>query len=331
MEIFNIPVIMIWLYFSVRAKTLFFFTNVNPSISNSGMMGGSKTQMLDLLPKGLVPKMSFIEGKDLDFRHVINEMISIEISFPVILKPDIGERGLGVEKISDKEELEEYCRKYTGMNVILQEYIQTPFEIAVFCYHIPGSDEGNITSLCLKKMLTVTGDGKKSIEELMRMTDRARFQIKRLKTQIDISVIPFEGQLIYLEPIGNHNRGTKFLDGSNQIDEKLKNIFLPILKNMKEVYYGRFDVKCSSLEDLKKGQTFKIVEFNGVAGEAAHIYQPGYSIVQAYKDVYFQWKIIYRIFKVQKKNHVYPLVWKEFKQYFTIHRSQMSLIKRANK
>ena len=45
---------------------------------------------------------------------------------------------------------------------------------------------------------------------------------------------------------------------------------------------------------------FKILEFNGIASEPAHIYDPEYPILQAYKDLYKHWKIIYEIGKVQR-------------------------------
>ena len=146
-----------------------------------------------------------------------------------------------------------------------------------------------------------------------------------------LSQVPKGKSANFLGTNGNHSRGTKFINGSEKIDKELEVVFVPILKSMQEIFYGRFDVKCTSLEDVKKGKPFKIVEFNGVAGEPVHIYEPGYPLLKAYQDVFKQWRIIYRIFKAQKRKNVQPLAWKELKYYFNKHRSQLKLIKKAGK
>ena len=69
---------------------------------------------------------------------------------------------------------------------------------------------------------------------------------------------------------------------------------------MEGIHYGRFDLKCKSIELLKAGKGFKILEFNGIASEPAHIYDPEYSTLQGYKDFFNHWKIIYQISKMQR-------------------------------
>ncbi len=70
-------------------------------------------------------------------------------------------------------------------------------------------------------------------------------------------------------------------------------------------------MKCESLEDVRQGKGFKILEFNGVAGDPAHIYDPSIPIWKKYRDIYRHWKIMYRIYLVQRKNGVEPMDWQE--------------------
>ena len=61
---------------------------------------------------------------------------------------------------------------------------------------------------------------------------------------------------------------------------------------MDGIYYGRFDLKCKSIELLEEGKGIHILEFNGVAGEPAHIYDPEFPVWKAYRDIYRHFKII---------------------------------------
>jgi len=73
---------------------------------------------------------------------------------------------------------------------------------------------------------------------------------------------------------------------------------------MDGIHYGRFDMKCESIELLQQGIAFRVLEFNGIASEPAHIYDPSYSLLQAYRDIFNHWEIIYNISKVQRKKGI---------------------------
>ena len=88
-----------------------------------------------------------------------------------------------------------------------------------------------------------------------------------------------------LEPIGNHCRGAVFLEGNHLIDEKMIEGFNRITKRIEGVYFCRYDLKCSSIEDPKAGRNIKILEINGVRANPAHIYDSSASIFQKYKVI----------------------------------------------
>jgi hypothetical protein len=182
-------------------------------------------------------------------------------------------------------------------------------------------------------MLHVTGDGKATVEALMTAYPRASLQLDRFRREKKnlLSVIPAAGEKLLLEPIGNHSRGTTFLNGNHLIDEKVNRLFTSIGREMEGVFYGRFDLKCASIEQLRKGQSLKILEFNGVTAEPSHIYDPGYPIGATYQDIYRHWRVIYQIYLRQKKLGVIAMTFGEAWRAVSDYRAYMKLARQPNK
>lgn len=308
----NIPTVLFWLYFGIRSRSLFFFSTVNPVIETGGVMGESKINILNRLPPESIPKTIFIKKENQQLDEIIRQVQQAKIEFPLIAKPNVGERGFLVEKLDNSEELQAYLKK-VSVDFLIQDFVNTPIEVSVLYYKMPEASIGTITSVCIKKTLSVKGDGLSNIENLMQTYPRARFQLERFRKNYPelLAKVPANGELVELEPIGNHSRGTTFLNGNQYIDQTLTTVFDELSKNMHGIHYGRFDMKCESMERLKQGQAFKVLEFNGIASEPAHIYDPDYSTLQAYKDIFKHWKIIYRIAKAQRQKGVRPMNWKE--------------------
>lgn len=308
----NIPTVFFWIYFGIRSRSLFFFSAVNPVIETGGVMGESKINILNRLPVHTIPKTIFIKKGKSTLDDILKKIHTANIHFPLVAKPDIGERGFLVEKLESPEALAIYLEKI-NVDFIIQDFIDSPLEISVLYYRLPESKQGKITSVCVKKTLSVTGDGTSTIETLMQNYPRARFQLDRFRkdhpTLLEKKLEA--GENFELEPIGNHSRGTTFLNGNEHIDATLEKVFDAIALEMEGIYYGRFDMKCESIAQLKKGQGFKVLEFNGIASEPAHIYDPDYSTIQAYRDIFSHWKIIYQISKIQRRKGVRPMSWKE--------------------
>ena len=91
----------------------------------------------------------------------------------VIIKPDIGFRGLLVKKLNSDADLATYIEKHSFIDLILQEYIDLPNECGIFYTRLPNAEKGKISSITLKKFLAVEGDGSSTILELIRKDKRA--------------------------------------------------------------------------------------------------------------------------------------------------------------
>ena len=146
---------------------------------------------------------------------------------------------------------------------------------------------------------------------------------------MDLSLVPESGEVVLLEAIGNHCRGTQFLNANHWITQELEKTVCAILSQMPGVFYGRFDLRTRSIEDLKAGREFSIMEFNGVGSEPAHIYDPSYPVWRAYKDLWKHWRVLYAISREQKKHGVQTMHLKEgldsLRSYFS-YKKKSSLI-----
>jgi len=301
----NVPVYGMYLWFALRARHLFFFSNVNPVIPLSGAMGESKKAILDLLPAHLKPATVLIPAGTA-LPEVEALMRSAGISFPIVAKPDVGERGFLVQKFDNAEVLERHLQRHHA-DFLIQEFLNHPMEATVLFHRFPDGSRFGITSVCTKEFLNVTGDGAASVRELMNGNPRSAFQIERFeREQPDLlNRVPLAGEVLLLEPIGNHSRGTKFLNANHLIGPELLRAFERVCAGIEGVHFGRFDMKCVSVEALCRGE-FMAMELNGVLGEPAHVYDPDYGAFRAYRDYARQWRILFDLHRAQRRQGVQP-------------------------
>ncbi len=287
-----LPILAMWLWFAARARHLFFFANVNPAIPFGGAFGISKMQILKLVPPEYLPKTVFAEA-GMTFPQILEALKTAGIGFPMIAKPDIGERGFLIKICPDEAQLGGHLERFPT-NFILQELLTEPAEMTVLFHRFPNGGKFGVTSVCVKGFLTVTGDGRSTVSELMKKKARTMLQLPRFQTDFPelLGKIPAAGEEVILEPVGNHSRGTAFLFGNQHIDSQLVSTFEKICCQMEGVHYGRFDLKCASPEALKRGE-FKVMELNGVLGEPAHVYDPDYGWWPMHRDYFRHWKIIF--------------------------------------
>jgi len=303
------PLVWYFLYLGLRFKNLFFFSCTNPGMEAGGLFAASKFKQLEYLPPKLKPLTFLIPYPSV--KHGFSPQ-EFGLTFPVIAKPDNAERGKAVKLVQNSLELEEYL-KYADFDVVIQEYIPFDFEAGVLFYKFPNDKKGVISSIVIKSFLKVQGDGLNKVESLLLKDKRNRIYIEKLKTNNPkvLDRILGENEELILEPIGNHNRGTMFLNGNKWISEELENIFTEISSYLPEFYYGRFDLRSPSLDTFLKGEKIKIVEVNGVNAEPAHIYEPGTPLLYGLKTILNHWKIMYRIAEENKKLGYKPATWKE--------------------
>jgi hypothetical protein len=307
------PVSFYFLYLSIKARSFFFFSASNPTIETGGMFFESKWKIFQLVPKEYYPTTILVNDGE-DITSIEQRLKFAGIFFPVIAKPDRGERGWAVKKINGIEELTAYKAAF-NVSFLIQSYINYPIEMSVFYYRHPLQKKGMVTSVTLKKLLTVTGDGFSTVEELIKRNDRSFLQYDKLKKQnkIDFTCIPAKGEQQVLVPIGNHVLGATFLNYNHIIDEQLTDTIDKISQRIDGFYFGRYDLRCNSIEDLKMGKNFSILEVNGAGAEPAHIYEPGFSFFKAQLTIAKHFRMMYKAARENNKNGVAYMSYKNFK------------------
>jgi hypothetical protein len=263
-------------------------------------MGESKYDVYQIIPKDLQPTTILVKPFEA-VQHTIHKIDKAKLKYPFIVKPDIGERGWGVQKIENQEQFIEYHCKI-NQDFLVQEFISYPIELGVFYFRYPGKQNGVISSIVEKGFLTVKGNGENTLEELIEHNPRAILQKDILQQRWSnqwTRVIP-NGEEIVLEEIGNHCRGTMFLNGAKYSSAKLSRQFDQIADRINGFYFGRFDIRCKSVADLEEGLNFSILELNGAGGEPGHIYQPGTGLMAAYRSIFYHLKVL---FEISRSNH----------------------------
>lgn len=322
--IVHFPVIVYYLWLAIRARALTFFSASNPGILMGGMFGESKYDVLKKIPTQYLPFTILITVPSTP-AAVIALIGKHNLSFPLIFKPDIGERGFMVSRINSKDDIIQYIHQMK-FNFIIQEFVNLPVELGVFYVQYPSQLKGEVTSVVMKQMLSVTGDGRSTLKSLILRKDRAKLQWKNLemKYQRELSSVIENGKKYELVSIGNHCLGTTFLNANHLINEPLHQVFRTISKNIEGFNFGRFDLRCASLDDLFAGK-IKIMELNGCGAEPAHIYQPDASLLQAIKVLLNHWKTIYKIASEYNKRGVSYISYKDAHTHYKNFRKAVSL------
>ncbi len=285
---------------SLRARSLGFFNAVNPSFKYGGMSPESKDEMHLLFPPGMLPKSILIKkGEPLpDIEKRVDEQ---NLAFPMIVKPDRGYRGKQVKLVRDLNELRQYAAG-AGFDFLIQEYIPLPLEIGVFYMRYPDQSQGFISGIVEKKGVTITGDGIHTAGQLVGKSYRYHPQSSWLEKENKSvwNTILGKDEQILLSPIGNHARGSTFYDSSHKASEKLNVVIDRLSQSIPGFYYGRYDIKFNSWEELENGLNFKVIELNGAFSEPTHIYDPGHSYLFGLKEMARHWR---HMAKIARLNH----------------------------
>jgi hypothetical protein len=219
-------------------------------------------------------------------------------AFPVVLKPDAGQRGFAVRVIRSAEALERYFEMMPNA-AVLQPYHAGPHECGVLWARRPGPDgqAGFIYSITRKDFPELVGDGTRTVEELLYAHPRFRRQVDVFLDRFPdmASHVLAEGETLRLAAAGNHCQGTLFRDGSDLITPGLSAAIDRIARGFAGgLDFGRFDLRYTSEDALAEGD-FAIIELNGTTSESTNLYDPSKSIFWAYRVLLGQWKLLFEI------------------------------------
>jgi membrane protein DedA with SNARE-associated domain len=312
--LFYLPLVLNWLWLGIRHRSVTLPTAANPNIFCGGMWGETKSSyLLDVgadercwvAPFALARRNAGAATLAADLAQALHAMQSAGLAFPLIAKPDIGWHGYGVQVIDDTAALEAYMAEFpAGATIMLQRLVEHPAEAAVLYARMPGDARGRVFSLTFRYFPHVVGDGRATLRELIEKDDRARWKgMLHLgrdgthcgPTKGDLARIPDAGEVVRIALIGNQRAGALYRDGGSCITAALDARFDGIAASMREFHYGRFDIRFESVPALMRGESFSIVEINGIGGEAIDVWDARLPVREVYARLFAQQRLLFEI------------------------------------
>lgn len=301
------PVAAWIMWLAVRHRSLTVFTAANPIIEDSGFVGESKSAILAALPPAWVMPWAVIEPGCMAARLATLRSILLQRQwrYPLVAKPDVGQRGTGVNWVRSAKEAERYLAQTVG-RVVLQVPHEGPYEAGLFYVRLPDERRGRIFSITDKRLPVLVGDGQSTVAELIRTHPRFRLQSAMFLARLagDSDRVLELGERLPIGQLGNHSQGAEFLDGRHLWTAALEARVDGIARGAGGFYFGRFDVRYRCIDAFKAGEDLGILELNGVTSEATHIY--GGSLWQAWRTLLAQWTLAFAIGDANRKRGHQP-------------------------
>lgn len=291
-----IVVWILWLGLKHRKPTA--FTAANPGLESGGMVGEKKHHALQPLQDNapdLVAKFSLITATFTAERFAEAAKFIATQGLPVVLKPDVGQRGRGVFVARTMEQVNEYLTCFSGP-VIVQKHIEGE-EFGVFVARMPGQSLPDVLSIVHKTFPCVSGDGVQTLKQLILSDVRAKLISGLLfrRWASELGRVPAANEVVKLVEIGAHCRGSLFLDAREHATPELVATLSRLLDAVPGYAFGRMDIRVPSIHEFRQGKGIKVLELNGVSAESAHIYHPGTPLLEGYRAMFRQWSIAFDI------------------------------------
>ncbi len=307
-----IPVVLYNTCLALRYFRLNYPLASNPGIEYSGFLGESKQKIMASLSASPEFCAQFINVEPhlpLQQRvEVIRAwMADFRLAFPLMMKPDVGQRGDGVQRVNDMDELTTYL-KTCRVAVQVQEFLPGPFEMGISYRRYPWEQHGKVIGLTGKEFPRAVGDGVSTLHDLILRNPMAQGRIHIFVNRFShrLHEVLASGEVIELVRAGNHCLGTHFNDSTYLLTPELSERIDKISQAIPGFYIGRFDVRAAHLEELRRGEKFKIMELNGASAEPSFIYDPRHGMVTIYKTLFAHYRDLWLIGAYNSKHGHQP-------------------------
>jgi hypothetical protein len=328
------PIMLYAAWLMLRHRGLLLPTSANPSFPGGGFVGESKAQILALavrhVPKWVAPFVTVQRdslaqiGKEQQCDNALLMLGEASLGLPVVAKPDLGCRGVGVKLIRDKAQLQAYIESFPeGATYLLQKLVPHEGEAGIFYCRRPGQSQGRIISITLKYFPHVVGDGKSTLRELILADPRAgklsHLYLRRHTTRLE--EVPAHGMAVRLAFAGSHSRGAIFRNGTHLVTPEMEARFDAIAKAIPEFHFGRFDVRFESFAQMQRGEGFTILEANGAGAESTHIWDRNTTLWQAWRDLMRQYRWLFEIGAANRARGFPTMRWADFRHAWKLEKT----------
>jgi pimeloyl-ACP methyl ester carboxylesterase/membrane protein DedA with SNARE-associated domain len=298
------------------------FTCANPAFPGGGFVGAPKSAYLQALAGAgaalprwiLLPAAAAASAAKAESRAELLDvwMAKAGVSWPVVLKRDVGGQGLGVRICRNHEEAKRYLVNNLGP-VVAQEYLLGA-EFAIWYARNPDAPAGRILAVAEAQFPAVTGDGKHKLDWLILSDERALCsgQIFLVKHAARLADTPAAGEVIVLSELAQPSDGAAALDMTAElVTPELTAAVDALAKNMPDFYFGRLAVRCPSREDLRAGRSLRVLGAAGVKAAASIIRDPRRTAADVRLHAVQRWESCFAIGATLHARGVQPARWKE--------------------
>jgi hypothetical protein len=308
-----VPLVAQWLWLGLRYRSLTLPTAANPAITSGGLVGEGKLEYFR--GAGAVAQAAFARhigvtaDPHLPHAQLQSLLAAKDLAFPVVVKPDLGLCGFGVRRIDDLDALGEYVRAFpAGETVVVQECLAHDGEAGIFYARGPGSERGRLIGLALRRFPQVTGDGLRTVRELVTADPRAgRVLSSRHACAAALSRVPAAGEVVRLATVGSTRVGGLYLDAACLITPQLTERIDAIARDLPDFDFGRFDIRYESLDALAAGRGFKIMEINGAGSEAIEAWDPATGLRKGFAIIFAKQRTLFAIADGRRRCGVRPM------------------------
>lgn len=306
-QVFYIVPALMWTALSIRHLSVTLPTVANPSMEAGGLWGESKSQCLSIFGptarRWIADYVTLVRAENdplavHDVREAHEILSRARLRYPIIVKPDRGYQGWGVEQVNDEAQLAAYFAAIPpGTGLILQEFVGYGGEAGIFYIRHPAEPRGRIASMALTYAPHVVGDGKATLGELV---DGDVVLAKsagnyRLWHDAQWQRVLEPDEVFVLTTTRSARVGAVYRDAAHLVTPALEARIDEISKDIKEFYFGRFDIRFESVERFQRGEGFKILELNGAGAEMLDIWDGRKHLRQAYGALWRQYRTLFQI------------------------------------
>jgi hypothetical protein len=309
-----VPLTMQWLWLAVRYRSATLPSAANPTITSGGLVGEGKLEYfsgMGPLARAVTAAYCAVSTHRRLPAPVLQTMLEVAgVSWPLIAKPDLGLCGYGVRLLAGMSELQAYLKLFPANEVVvLQQYLPAEGEAGIFYARDPDTGQGRIIGLALRYFPRVTGDGKSTIEALIAADPRAERLVKSPKHEprYDPARVPASGEVVRLSTVGSTRVGGLYRDGQAYITTALTQAVDAVACDMPDFYFGRFDVRFDSLQELGSGRGFTIMEVNGAGSEAIQAWDPETGVLAGFRMIFEKQRILFAIGHAMRRRGIKPI------------------------
>ncbi len=312
-KLFYLPLATQWTWLALRHGSLTLPTLANPLIEVGGLWGESKTVCLDMVSgdqrRWLAPYVTLARKRGADAAEDGPRAVALArqagLTYPLVAKPDIGWQGYGVRLVGSEAELLAYVAAFPeGAALMLQARVDWEGEAGVFYARLPGEETGRVDGLTFRYFPHVVGDGERSVRDLILADQRASWKAGAhlglehkhggLSPEA-LDRVPAPGEIVRLAFIGSVRVGGLYRDAGQHITPALTARFDAISRSMPEFHYGRYDIRFASVDRLREGEDFRIIEINGAGGESISVWDPEMPLRDVYARLFAHQRLLFEI------------------------------------